>query len=654
MIVESRYYSIPSLQRKPLCDVVEWAETRHYLKETSGLYSYAPTPFFIEPCHYMSDLAKTSCIVIKTCSQCGKSLSLMNFLGWMCEFYPSNTMLVLDSLKQGMRFSQNRIRPFLREICGINNPKNSRNKNPDKSNSVVNIGLRSGANLFIASAKSASDSKSTPARFILMDETDAYPNDINGEGDPITLFTQRAKRFRGMIIMTSTPTTPDGAISANWALGTAQTWGVVCGTCGAWMPVPYERIDFSGDVPTIACPHCGSVHSEEDIKSFQHKYNDPTNPHPLEDDFGRIRRSYEVTAPLCHSFVSWDSLKKQEIAALAIGENSYKSFKNTVLGEAYVPKEEYEIQIPDLMRLSQSDYTHDCIPSDIAFICMGVDTHDSCLYAETVGFSVDLKHHYGLSYDVLVGDPNEKDVWTQLDELFNKEYIRADSVILRPVMIFQDSGGHRTNAVYVQHFRNKRLIPIKGQVTNSKTAQDPLIGKQQKLKMNGGIKGKCPVQMIGVNAGKDALQQMELLTIAGDKVLQYPRGNGYNAGYFKGLLSEKKISGKWIAPQKGHSCNEPLDCRVYAYACATYYLSKYYITGLDQEGGMVTRKPKKSEIIELEIKENETAISNNSDTNDNPSNSVVVVKTRKEEKKKTEKVEEESPEDKPKKEFPHW
>lgn len=640
MIDESRYFTIPVLSRKPLCDVCEWAETRHYLKSTSQLYSYEPTPFFREPCHYMSDLSGTSCVVIKTPAQSGKTLSIMNFLGWMTEFYPSNTLLVLDSQKQGMKFSQNRIRPFLREICGINNPNNSRNKNPDKSNSVANIGLRSGANLFIASAKSASDSRSTPARFVLLDEVDAYPPDINKEGDPITLFTQRAKRFRGMIVMTSTPTTQEGAITANWRLGTAQTWGIVC-SCGLWMPVPYDAIDFTSDIPTITCPHCGTVHSEDDVKNLPHRYNEPTNSNPLMDDFKRIRRSYEITAPLCHSFVSWDSLKRQEIAHLALGENSYKSFRNTVLGECYTPKDEVEVQVPDLMRLSVSDYTHDCIPDDVEFIVIGVDVHDSCLYSETVGYSVDLKRQYGLRYDVLVGDPAETDVWSQLTDIFNAEYTRADSLIMRPVFIFADSGGHRTNSVYTQHFRNRRLMPIKGMVSNNKNAPDPLIGKQTKLKMNGGLKGKCPVQFIGVNAGKDLLAQAEMLTVAGDKRLFYPKGHGYTVDYFKGLLSEKKIDGKWIAPQKGHTRNEPLDCRVYACACASYYLHKYHLTGLDKEGGTMPRK--KKEIQEnTEIKENATVSKDDCSATDNPCDCPSVQSVKEPVKKEK------------KKDFPHW
>jgi phage terminase large subunit GpA-like protein len=252
------------------------------------------------------------------------------------------------------------------------------------------------------------------------------------------------------------------------------------------------------------------------------------------------------------------------------------------------------------MRLSQASYTHDCLPGDIAFIVCGIDTHDTCLYCETCGFSEDLKRMYGLRYDVLVGDPNDSAVWDQFYDLFNAIYTREDGRLMRPVFAFADSGGHRTNAIYLQSYRNKRFMPVKGYVSNSKNAADPLIGKQQKLNMNGGIKGKCTVQFVGVNAGKDELSNAELLTVSGEKRLYYIRGFGYNPDYFKGLLSEKKIDGKWRAPQKGHTPNEPLDTRVYAMACATYYLNKYYITGLDlEETEMARKKKNESEIVEI-------------------------------------------------------
>lgn len=578
---ESRLYAIQILQRKPLVDVPTWAETHHYLKSTSQMYSYEPTPFFKEPCHYMSDLSGTSCVLIKTPAQCGKSLSILNFIGWMAEYYPSNTLMVLDSKNQGVKLSSNRIRPFLREICGINNPNNSRNKNPDKSNSVVNIGLKSGANLFIASAKSASDSKSTPARFVLLDEVDAYPDDINGEGNPITLFTQRTKRFRGMIVMTSTPTTEEGNITANWKLGTAQTWGVVC-ECGAWMPVRYDDIDYTNSTPTIHCPHCGLVFSENDVKNLKHCYNAPTNNTPLKDDFQRIRRSFEITAPLCHSFVSWDSLKQQELAALALGESSYKSFKNTVLGETYTPRDEIEIDNLELARRCQDTVDPDFLPEDVVGITLGVDTHDNCLYAFTAAFSEDAKQIYGLDYTILVGDPDKDDVWVALKDRMDHVYTRVDGLELRPSFCCIDSGGHKTNSVYRCTYREPRMLPVKGYVSDKKNAVDPLIGQLKKIRMNAGIKASTKLLFLGVNAGKDALQNLVILTMSGDKCLHYPKGHGFDVDYYKGLLSEKKIEGKWRA-KSSHINNEPLDTFVYSLAAFMYWRDKYFKVGKDTE-----------------------------------------------------------------------
>lgn len=580
MIDESRLYAIPVLNRPALVDVCTWAVNNHYLKSTSQMYSYEPTPFFEEPSHYMSDLSGTSCVLLKTPAQCGKSLCLLNFLGWMVEYYPSNTLLVLDSQKQGMKMSQNRVRPFLREVCGINNPNNSRNKNPDKSNSVVNIGLRSGANLFLASAKSASDSKSTPARFVLLDEVDAYPTDINGEGDPVTLFTQRTKRFRGMVIMTSTPTTEDGAITQHWKLGTAQTWGVEC-ECGKWMAVRYADIDFTGDVPTIHCPHCGQVYSEQEIIRLKHCYNEPTNPDPLKDDFQRIRRSYEITAPLCHSFVSWDSLKRQELAYIQLGENSYKSFVNTVLGETYMPKDEIEIDPIDLARWSQDHIDYDCLPQDVVGITMGVDTHPKCLYCFIAAFSEDTKHIYGLDYSILVGSPAEDEVWQTLKEKMDQVYTRVDGLRLRPSFVCIDSGGHNTNDIYRCTFQEPRIQAIKGMVSNNPRNPDPLIGKLSKVKFNAGVKATCKLLMLGVNAGKDLLRERVVLTMTGEQCMHFPKGHGFDVDYFKGILSEKKIDGKWRGAK--HINNEPLDTAVYALAAFEYWKTKFYKTGKDVE-----------------------------------------------------------------------
>lgn len=591
-MIKDRLYNFSVFDIKERVSVDKWACANRYMDSTSMMWSYAQCPFFQEPASYMSDIAGTSCVILKTPAQVGKTESILNFFGWICEYDRANTMLVLDTQKSGEKMSKNRIRPFLRETCGVNNPKNAV-KSPDKSNSVMNIGLGRGANLLICSGKSASDLRSTPVKYLLMDELDAWPDELKGEGDPVQLALQRQMRYRGMAVMTSTPTGYDGRIYKQYLQGTQQSWCVVC-NCGELLPCRWDDIDFSNDTPTITCPRCGEIFSEIDVKGLGHTYTPPKNDTPYKDEFGRIWRSFEVFGTLCHDFYSWGGLKRQELTALSLGDASYQSFRNTRLGEVYKPMGELEVDKLALIKAVLENYDPDVeISEDVAFIVFGIDTHDSCLYVETVGFSADLKKQYGLGFCVLPGDPDEGDVWEILKQKFEYIYNRADGLKLRPVMAFIDSGGHRSTSVYIQCIKNKRIIPIKGFSSNDRRKPDPLVGDFKKMNIGTGYKGKIKVLMLGVNAGKDALAAAEMSTIAGNRILYYPNGCGYDERYYGGLLSEKRVDGKWVAPKKT-LFNEPLDCRIYAMACAQYYQKKYYLTGKDN-GGIVKDEPKPDE-----------------------------------------------------------
>lgn len=595
---KDRLYQIGCMQVKDDLTVAEWAETHRYMQNPAGLFSYAMSPFFREPCESLSDLSSTYEIILKCPSQIGKTESILNMLGWICYADKAPTLLILDTAKSGIRMSKTRIRPFLRETCGINNPSNALNKDPDRSNEVTNIGLGNGANLMIGSAKSATDLCSMPIKYLLCDELDRWETDLKNEGSPLELARQRQLRYRGMALLTSTPTTKDGLICQNFMTGTQQSWVVVCKSCGSYIPCRWGDLDFSGDIPTVSCPKCGEVFSEKDIKNMEHCYTPPKNENPAVDRFGRVCRSFEVFGTLCHSFYTWDYLKKEEMKALSLGESSYRSFRNTRLAETYEPSFEYDVQAFDLIRSCALDYNHNHVPNDVAFIIGGMDTHEKGLYLELVGVSEDCQRYYGIEYMFLIGDPHTNEPWAQLWEQYNRKFIRDDGLILQLMYVFGDSGGHRTNDVYLYSIQNPRFRPIKGR--NAKTGADPLLDKLSRVALNGGVKGKVYLQILGVNAGKDALRQMEIETIAGNKRMFYPSGYGYKQEYYDGLLTEKCINGKWVAPKTGHVNNEPLDCRVYSLACAEYYKNTFYNS--DLENGLLSiYKTEDDNIVDQEV-----------------------------------------------------
>ena len=198
-------------------------------------------------------------------------------------------------------------------------------------------------------------------------------------------------------------------------------------------------------------------------------------------------------------------------------------------------------------------------------------------------------------------------MWKALKEKMDKVYTRVDGFEMRPSFCCIDSGGHNTNDIYRNTFREPRILAIKGYVSDKKNAVDPLIGKYQKIKFNGGVKAHCPLLLLGVNAGKDFLENLIILTMTGDHCLHYPKGHGFDVEYYEGLLSEKKIAGRW--KPKAHAHNEPLDTFVYSLAAYQFWRDKFLLTGKDEEYEMARKK--KAELEQepkQEIKEVKTEV----------------------------------------------
>ena len=572
-------YLIPILQRPKRVDCATWAELNRFMPSTHTLFSFLQTPFFREPTRHLSDLAGTCRVILCTPAQVGKTTAIENFLGWIAAFDRANTLLIFDRLKTGQKMSKNRLRPFLRDTCGINatGQTGTKYRDPDASKEVCNISLATGANLMIGSSASASDLCSTPAKFLCCDELDRWKDELKGEGDPVALAMQRQMRFRGMALFTSTPTVEQGRIHQHFLLGTQETWGVVCSGCGAWFDCRWDSIDWSGDEPTVHCPKCGEVFNEMAVRALEHRYCEPQNPSPETDDYGRIVRSYRVFGTLCDAFYSWRGLRKLERSALALGEASYQSFRNTRLGEVYVPRSERIIYGHDIQRIAIADYRLDALPRDIVFCTAGIDTQDNGFAVEICGWCADASRAYGIEWLWLDGDPKKPEIWHALTEIIERRrYKREDGKTLGVIYAAQDSGGHHTNRVYAYSLRHPRHLSVKGYVRLKETIPFLYSISTQKLSSAGNGTGKIKLHIVGVNAGKDLLLDMITKTLDGERCLLWPHAGNYDANYFEQLTSEKRTNTprgvRWeLLPGRR---NEALDCRIYAMYAAHLLLSQ--------------------------------------------------------------------------------
>lgn len=562
-------------------DAATWA-CDNVILDRSGKFSFKTRPFFEEPTKAMSDTNHCCRVVISSSAQLGKTTMLLNMLGWIASQDPSNTLFVMDSQKSMTKLVKNRARPFLRDCANVKSlQRGGAAEELDKSSSAVNISLRSGANLIFGSSRSLSDLCSMPCKYVLADEVGRFVDNAT-EGDPIELLKVRMMTYpNSMLLLTSTPTTVEGTITQNYLVGTQEVWGPVC-ECGQHMSIPYKDIDFSDpENPTYACPQCGTVYTEQEIRCLHYCYSAPQNPNPVYDKAGRIVRSFDIHATCCPEVYNWKDLKTQEIEARSKGTSSYKSFVNVVLGTPYFPGVDESLDVDTLLKL-KTYFTKDTLPNWVHAITIGIDTQDNRFEYLVVGFSKRGNHKCLIERGKIIGDLKEPQVWTDLKR-FIQEYSckRKDGTILYPAIICPDSGGHYTQDIYALSLLNNRIKPVKGYATTNTRLQDTIIKHTTdvSIKSLGSGVGRTVLTIVNTVYAKDLIRadflklQMHTdkdksLYISSDIVA------GFDAEFFSQMDSEireenRNGQARWV--YKGTNRNEMLDCFVYALAAFEIY-----------------------------------------------------------------------------------
>lgn len=605
-------YKIPCFNHEQFKTADVWAEENIVLKE-SGRFSFNITPYFREPTKSASDLNRVCRVVVMCPAQAGKTQMLVNVICHAAVYNPNNTLVILDSNKTALRLSKNRIRPALREFAHLKVFQS--NSSVDRSKSVENIMLDVGANLIFGGSRSASDLCSTPVQLLCLDELDRFVNDLSTEGDPILLALKRQLRFNNsMALITSTPTIAEGAINKHYQLGTQEVWSVRC-HCGNVLSVKFDDISFENDIPTYTCMRCGEVFSEHDIERLEHLYDSPKNPNPFTDKSGRVCRSFCFTSTLMHGIYTWDQIEKERKQAESIGEPAIRSFKNTTLGEIYIPPS-IEISNYEQLLSYAKDFDRNSIPEFVDYICAGVDTQDQLFEVVIVGFSSDLNRWCFIEHRQIIGDlAEEVAVWESLKSYIGTfECINIKGERKHVNLVAHDCGGH----FYYEVLSLSLLIPgwraVKGRSYSMQLQEMSIIDKvsRKPVKELGNGTGRVDLTFVNTRYCKDLIYYKLSEVLKGrDENLFYPSSldSLIDQNFFEQLTSEvKEYDSKGVCHYKlkGSKRNECLDCVVYALAAGEILrlagVEIKSVRGASNEDSVKGQPKKKEEIKPKEIK----------------------------------------------------
>lgn len=567
--------------------VSEWAEAHRVLsRENSaeaGPWHNTRTPYLVEIMDAFTD-PKVAKISLVASSQVGKSELELNIIGYIIDQDPGSILYIQPTVDDAKKFSRLRIAPMIRDSATLRS-KVADIKSRDSGNTMLQKSFPGGM-LTIVGSNSASGLASTPAKYVLGDERDRWALSAGTEGDPWALAEARTTTFyNSKMVDVSTPTDKGTSpIEKSFNEGTRERWCHQCPHCGEYSNIVFNDIKFDFEtvgsgrkkdyiIHSIAwsCPECGCISTESEMRRQPAKWI-AENP----DAYAKGHRSFWLNA-----FSSpWQGWSKVVYAFLVARKDPQrlKVVYNTMLGELWEDRGDLEDE--DAMLGRREDYGH-CddgtpveLPDGVLALTCGVDTQDDRLEYEVLGHG-----HYGETWGIkrgiIMGDPAYDEPWTRLDDVIERVYRFRDGTGLTIARTFVDSGGHKTQNVYMQCRARtyKRVFAIKGVGGDGVPYTKP--PSKVKIIVNGQTVGLTWLYALGVDAGKAEIFSALKVQEAGPKFCHFPKGEGrgYDTAFFTGLLSEKLVlksergRTRWAwVKLPGHERNEALDCRNYALA----------------------------------------------------------------------------------------
>lgn len=580
MISESIYSTGWSAGWEPekLLTVSEWADEYRILSSQSsaepGRWRTDRTPYLREILDCFSSRSNVTRIGVMASAQVGKTSCIENAIGYVIDHNPCPIMVSQATIDLAELFSTQKVAPML-ETCPTLKSKIKPAKSRDSGNKILLKEFPGGV-LRLSGANSAASLRSFTCRYLLMDEIDAYPNDIEGEGDPLELADKRTTTFgsRKKLGFFSTPTVKGlSKIESLYLSGDQRRYFVPCPHCGNYDYMRWPNIHWEGrdaDTAKLACEACGQL-IEERYKT-QMLMRGEWRPTAEGDGETRTYHISGLMSPL--GWKSWAQIVKIFLRSKN-DPSKLKTWVNTELGETWA--EEGDEINTDLIRNRKETYPAE-VPDGVLVLTAAVDVQGDRLESKIIGWGKN-EESWLIAVTQIHGDPALDATWYSLDEFLWAGYAKQDGTVLNPAVTFIDSGGHHTDQVYkfCRSRVNKRVYAIKGASQSGKE----IVGRPT---TNNRYHAK--LFMIGTETAKDMIFARLKIKSPGPGYMHFP--DWTDDEYFEQMTSEKSVrkyvKGKGAVREyiKTRERNEALDLEVYNLA-AFYSLGEAFRKNLNRQ-----------------------------------------------------------------------
>lgn len=569
----------------PLLTVSEWADKHRFLSPRAsaepGRYRTDRTPYMRAIMDALSPSHPARRIVFMKAAQVGATEAGNNWIGYVIHHAPGPMLSVQPTVELAKRFSRQRIEPLIAESPALRErvkPARSR----DAGNTVLSKEFPAGL-LVITGANSAVGLRSMPARYLFLDEVDAYPSSADEEGDPVALAEARTRTFswRSKVFLASTPTIHGvSRIEREFEASDQRRFFVPCPHCQHRQWLRFERLRWEKGKPDTAhyqCEACdGAVEEHHKIEMLHAGDWRPTAEAADPSTIGfHLSALYSPVG-----WMSWAMIARMWEASLATDE-AKRSFKNGVLGETWIETGE----APDWQRLYErrEDWQIGTVPSGGLFLTAGADVQKDRIEVSVWAWGRGLTSWF-VDHIVIDGGPEHAETWGQLSGLLDRTWPHAHGTRLGLAKLGIDSG-YESPAVYAwaRSAGHAQVAPLKGVEGFNRAA--PVVGPSFVDVTEAGRKLRRGARLWTVAVAtfkSETYRHLRLMRPTDEEIAegaQYPAGfvhlpRGLEAEWVKQLVAEQLMSVKTrrgfqrLEWQKLRERNEVLDCRVYARAAA--------------------------------------------------------------------------------------
>jgi phage terminase large subunit GpA-like protein len=570
----------------------EWASAHFYLSAESSYVEqqWRAWPFqrAILACISNDDIEEVDWI---KSARVGYTKSILAAIGYYAQHKRRNQALWQPTDDDRDEFAKTELDPMLRDVA-IMQSVFPTYLSRHKDNTLQQKKFL-GSMLHLRGGKAAKNYRRISVDIAYLDELDAFDNDIEKEGDPVSLASKRVEGATfPKLVLGSTPKLKGfSLIDTRSELADARfNYAIRCPHCGERHPLTWggkeepHGFKWTGRDPETVrhlCPHCGGLITQGDYLAVWDDGLWMTEDGALTLDHSGVFRDASgerVPAPRHVAFhvwtayspaASWDGIVREFLAAHAKSQEGdktkLKAFWNTTLGLAW----ELDVEKTDAEELKAraEPFPLQRVPRGCLLLLAGVDTQDNRLEVTVWGYGRGCEM-WTIDHKAFFGNPGEDAVWDDLEEfLFETEYQHASGQLVKIYGSAIDTGGHYTHAVY--HFchrhAGRRVFAVKGRSGREKHIKDGV----QKVDIDWrGRTRKRGVLLwqVGTNHAKDLIYSR----------LQVTRpGPGYI--HLSHELSDeffKQMAGEVRAERQGASGREsrwaPIRKRVEAWDCTVY------------------------------------------------------------------------------------